>query len=108
MKKLIFNEDDFTYKFECQLAQEKHDEWLADLMASAVVVYGVRSMSDTFSWYERASKPDTHQGLLIDVHEIEKKCENHEPIGFDFDLYKGTTSKCKHCGIELKAEWRAK
>lgn len=125
MKKLIFEQDDFTYKNEWELAQAKHDKWWDELMASAFVVYKYKG-SEHADWSRTIDEEFgginkyTHQGLLIDVKKIEKKCE-HKKIKASVYIKGGDFGKATHyhqvpeqyycldCGMELQPTgWRAK
>ena len=61
---------------------------------------------------------DTHTAILINIEPIKKECLKHEPenIVQTFHSRQGMGAyytlnlkpKCKHCGVELVAEWKAK
>jgi hypothetical protein len=50
---------------------------------------------------------DTHQARLAFIEPIKRECK-HEPVV----IYEGeipwAKQKCKHCGVELEAEWKVK
>jgi hypothetical protein len=60
--------------------------------------------------------PDTHQALLVCIEELPKEPCKHEPqFGvvmaddegtIDFSKALPVIVKCKHCGVELVAEWK--
>lgn len=120
MKKLIFGLDDFaemlwdgkplTIERIARIAQSKHDAFMKELMDGAKVVYG---MTDNSVWTTYKRTGDTHTALLIDVKEIEKKCEKHEPMSvfdrFDQKVEGAYRNKCTICGVEIEPTgWAAK
>lgn len=116
MKKLIFDLNDFaetlwdgrpvTMDRIAKIAQAKHDAWLTDVMKDAVVLYS--NPDKNIDWSKEKMKYDTHQALLIDIRQIEKKCQRHEPtLTRNSDGY-AEKYICKHCGVKLVAEWKEK
>lgn len=93
---------------------------LNKLLESATVVTGsINGDRVLCGWGNGILPESTHQGLLIDVQPIEREPCKHEPstvtfytdispyskrIIFDYN----SNPKCKHCGIDLVADWRAK
>lgn len=115
MKTLIFRPTDFTPAMcsseyipdhVARVAQAKHDAWLKELIEGAIVIYHDKELDDV--WTTMRHGQDTHTALMIDVKEIEKKCEKHEPMLKTFGFSCWQHGVCKHCGCELVANWTAK
>lgn len=130
MSKLQFSSEDFwkesddiekyyiTPGFATMIANAKLAEikkaWLAELKANATVVYGYLAGNAEIMYGPNQHEESTHRAYLIGIEEIKpKECE-HEPleakvttgpytlsVTFDYS----TNSKCKHCGVKLKAKW---
>lgn len=87
------------------------DQWLAELKASATVVYTSKSPNNENNWDLVQSGTDTHRAYLIGVEEIAKQPCEHEPeLRQDFipsgvATFIVPVTKCKHCGVKLKATW---
>lgn len=96
------------------------NEKLNKLIESWSVVYGKNNQ-----WDITDGRPDsylgcTHKARLAFIEEIPKEQCKHEPIsllgkGYSQEIsYRGDiseflfSSKCKHCGVELVAEWKEK
>lgn len=111
MKKLEFKSSDFTRdnwtaKFSDEMAkyaQHKFDEWFKSEILGAPVVYGYTDHGNYKVWTNEIHVNDTHKGRLIMIEPIKPKCEKHEPHLHDQSPIKNT---CKHCGVELVAEWK--
>lgn len=55
-----------------------------------------------YSFY--ANMSDTHQASILFPRPIKPACSKHEPKAWWDDH----EHRCKHCGIELVAEWQAR
>ena len=53
-------------------------------------------------WLHDRPVTETNKARLVMIEPIQKKCEKHEPR-LDELMH-----VCRHCGVELVAEWRAK
>lgn len=90
------------------IANKLFQEWLE----KQPVVYSFYTGAIDNVWTEEQSTLDSHKARLVCIEPIQKKCEKHEPIELakisDAALGLGWKCVCKHCGVELVAEWRAK
>lgn len=121
MSKLEFKPSDFEPQegmtlISRTLAAEIANTKLNEMLASCMVVYGRKNQYNLFEFNQYKDpengpdKRDTHTARLIDIQELPMiECE-HEPY-----LAMVLTSlppqevyKCKHCGVELVATWKAK
>lgn len=122
MKKLVFDPDDFAMsKLQnssrsaiAARAQGLHDQFVADLMKEAKVVYGSLPKGNVPGWYGIESVDCTHKALLINIEPL-KPCE-HEPhmtsiSGFFNDDPRPAQYdwKCSKCGVEIQPTgWKTK
>jgi len=102
--------------FQSQTAWSCHSKSLAyianaklnALIESMAVVYSIEgTISET--WSNTKNKFNTHKGRLAFIEEIVKEPCKHEPISrwtVSGELQSVVT--CKHCGVELVAEWKTK
>lgn len=51
---------------------------------------------------------DTHKARLAFIEKIVKEPCKHEPSNLFLNDPRTYEAKCKHCGVKLVAEWRAK
>lgn len=99
--------------FAAERAQAKFDEWFKQI-ENAPLVYGICEDPNiprlaSLEWTFMQSPKDTHTARLVDIQEIKKKCEKHEPIFWSYiDGNFGPGITCKHCCVELVAEWYEK
>ncbi len=135
MTKPIFTHEDFEEYTESGNSAEHAayfaNEKIQKLIESWPVVYSQWKLGNETDggvtllnpqWHFLEGKPcDTHQARLAFIEEIEEivkeECR-HEPIHWNinkcsengeihlFSEYK--EPKCKHCGVELEAEWKTK
>lgn len=108
MKRLEFKLNWFQHrgKSDYLIAQEYYDNWLAEMLASATVVYS-KYQNMTSSWDMNSyANANTHKALLINIEELPKIECKHEPTEIFYN-YTGNTYQC-NCGVELVAEWVAK
>lgn len=104
MKKLEFKSEEFWMLHQdsaATYAQTKFDEWFKTNIESAPVVYGPSSHWQ--NWNTEKGHKDTHTARLIDIQEIKKECVKHEPEVNAFNMF-----RCKHCKVELIAEFKEK
>jgi hypothetical protein len=94
------------YAYEvCNQANEK----LNKLIESWPVVEGVMPRDDFWPGRMTNSGEFTHRARLAFIEEIKKEPCKHEPTWSDDPTVSIVyQAKCKHCGIPLEAEWRAK
>lgn len=92
----------------CRIANKK----LNELIESWPVVYGYGETPMASSLWnmngpERERGPHTHKARLAFIEKLIKEPCKHEP---DFQKTFGTDGSCycKHCGVELIPEWKAK
>lgn len=78
-------------------------EELEKLIEAAPVVYGT---NDGLSYWDNI-RFGTHKARLMFIEELEKEPCKHVPMFFA-DGEPSNFFKCKHCGIELVAEWKPK
>lgn len=103
------------------------NEKLREKFKDARVVYAdfLRTPDcDAVAWAagesQRTWPNTTHSAILFNIKPIKKKCEKHEPkthVHTVYHMFKENPEytfddpvypyRCKHCGIPLKAEWRA-
>ena len=112
---MIFKPEDFSREnvdaFNWQeKSAEQANAKLQKLIDEAPTVYGIPNQS--FSHVEGSTQSnvtgqmekDTHKAKLMFIQELKKEGCKHDPnllnqkIGGWF---------CRHCGVELKAEWKA-
>lgn len=126
MSKLeIFKPEDFLNaveyipKGELRFAHVVFAERANAILNEFIEKNGVKVYSETYienwksSYWRTESKTtgDTHQGYVINIELIEKKCTEHEPE-WDAKEIPGhshlveTFYRCKNCGVKLKAEWK--
>lgn len=77
-------------------------------------IYNNKNYSSFWSEQQNFNTIDSHQAYLFQIEEIKKECVKHEPI-IERLLIADSHSfadikheKCKHCGVELIAEWKVK
>lgn len=122
---MIFKPEDFILSYNCHL--DKHDKSEIAVLANAALkewldaaplVYGVAAADgQVLSFMKQKGPAFTHQARLVCIEEIVKAPCKHAPLDvavqigpytksvtFDYS----SDSKCKHCGVELVAEWREK
>lgn len=107
----IFKPEDFDdnaggYGPYCEQHAELANKKLNALFESWPVVYvrpGPKMGFVASSLY--LNERDTHVARLAFIEEIVKEPCKHEP---DFLNWGYERQKCKHCGVELVAEWKAK
>jgi len=99
MNKFFYLED-FTNCFSEKYAAEAANAKLNKLLLSATIVYCDKDELH-FSGVDEIGY--THKGYLIGVEEIKIEPCIHEP---DFPGYGNLI--CKHCGLEIYADWKAK
>lgn len=68
--------------------------------------YGLLNMNEYADPENGPSDSNTHTGILINVQEIKKKCEKHEPDRISLSSISAGKSQCKHCNAKLQAEWK--
>jgi hypothetical protein len=112
--KFRFNPEDFQggMKYESvspHYSAFRANELLDKAIAEAPVVYGDRTKVD---WTVDAYQADTYKAVLFNIEELAKKDCEHEPIMHAFNANAVLPSsevetKCRHCGITLKARWEA-
>lgn len=123
MSKLdIFKPSDFNYYYvgkETTPSAAHCAEQANKILNKYIEKNGVKVYSETYienwksSYWRTESKTtgDTHQGYVINIELIEKKCTEHEPE-WDAKEIPGhshlveTFYRCKNCGVKLKAEWK--
>lgn len=110
MKNLNFNHGIGDTLIQTVMAQKMFDEWYRENIESAPVVYAIQ---DNNLWAEDKNVVTSLHFLnfkmarLIDIQEIKKECVKHEPKNFE-EYTINWKIICKHCGVELMADWRAK
>lgn len=82
-------------------ANEIFNKWLKD----ATVVYGHEHNGQMHFFTDPDKATDTHKALLINIESIVKESCKHEPYP---ESHVDKANFCKHCGVELIAEWKAK
>ena len=104
----IFKPEDFEpfYMDKKQLSDHASrilTEWIEK---NGVKVYGVPYQANcSTGFHEIKSQYDTHQAILIDIQEIEKKpCDHIFNLNYGIDLVP-QKAECKKCGFKLKANW---
>lgn len=120
--KLKFKPEDFKEHFGNTSDEEIYfitriaNYALVEMLLRATVVYG---RMDTFIFSPNDLRDeDTHKALLINIEPIVKEPCKHEPeiivqtfnlkqIGHNYYTL-NLNPKCKHCGVYLVAEWKAK
>ncbi len=79
-----------------------------EMLASATVVYSGRGMTWPNDWtLDMPESNRDRKALLINIEELKKECK-HEPSPidkFDGEFVRYKDAFCKHCGVELVAEW---
>lgn len=105
MKRLEFKLNWFEHRGKSNylIAQEYYDNWLAEMLASATVVYGNATQFDIVS---SPTSADTHKALLIQIEELPKVECKHVPESYGLGHH--ILYKCKHCKAELKVKWEPK
>lgn len=113
-----FKPEDFAYDYTDEEKADTANAKLQKLIEASPVVYGIKSENQ---WIKTDVKQNaaTHKARLMFIEPIVKECLQHEPeypiilkAGSDGVSYEQVvqllngTKKCKHCGIELKAEWK--
>lgn len=108
-----FDGKGLTSRLDCELASEVANQIFAKLIESWEVVYGSKiPATGLMQWDPQPSMGDTHQARLAFIEEIPKQPCKHLPDSKE-GLIRGPglmvfSAKCKHCGVELVADWRAK
>jgi hypothetical protein len=113
VSKFRFKPEDFQGSIRYEMISPhftaiRANELLDKAIAEAPVVYCVSGGVWTASKYSA----DTHKAVLFNIEEIVKKDCEHEPIMHAFNANAVLPSskvetKCRHCGITLKARWEA-
>lgn len=114
MKKLEFEPDyfemqKFSTKQIAAFAQTKFDDWFKANIESAPLVHGFYDCRGAVFSETKFNTHQTHTARLIDIQEIKRECVRHEPEHIFIGPETGKWStKCKHCHVELIADWRAR
>lgn len=89
------------------IAQLVNDE-LDRIIEASPVVFG-KFIKETYGWSmsESTGLGDTHRGRLICIEELEKPECVHEHSAIYDEHQRKYHDLCKHCGVELQAEWKA-
>lgn len=119
MKTPVFKPEMFLNQFTQNLRQidledaaEIANTKLQQLIDASPVVYGrwdgvYRQFGESYA--SKHNPENTYKARLLFIEPIVKEPCKHEPLGEH--LMNGKTiyhTECRHCGIELKAEWKAK
>lgn len=90
-------------------AAENANEKLNALIESCPVVYGNMLANTDMRWLDERNSFHTHTARILDIQKLPKQECKHEPDLLKmFQEYGLQNSKCKHCGIELRATWSPK
>lgn len=99
---------DLTINPEETSARQANAKLSAALEAAPRVYAGISRTT----WTDETWNSDKFTARLFNIEEIKKECEKHEPKYIE--SYTRNSDErlfdtvCKHCGVELIAEWRAK
>ena len=107
----IFKPEDFEpfYMDKKQLSDHASrilTEWIEK---NGVRVYGHycdETPDSDFCCNKSKNSWDTHQAILINIEEIEKKpCEHDPTVNYAFGIAETMKPICRKCGVKLKATW---
>ena len=110
MKTPLFEPEDFdsitgfsSRKDIANLANAK----LQQLIDASPVVYG-EYIKDSYGWAmsESNGSGDTHKAVLFNIEELSKEPCKHEHSSVYDEHQRKYHDRCKHCGVELVAEWK--
>lgn len=95
-----------------ELAAIQANEKLTKLIESWPVVVGPSKNYgfDTWSegWRQDLAHRPSHRARLAFIEELPKELCKHEPTVDFYGTHLTSKPKCKHCGVELVAEWKVK
>lgn len=88
------------------IAKLVNDE-LDRIIEAIPAVYGHIKSDGSLSFSTERSKMDTHKAVLFNIEELPKQPCKHEHSAIYDEHQRKYHDLCKHCGVELQAEWKA-
>lgn len=109
----LFKPEDFisitNHEVKCSVARTAN-AILSRELDKAPVVYGELAEEGFASYWSDSllhQESGKKKGYLMFIEEIKKECTKHEPESVYDKQWKLSHHECKHCGVKIKAEWKA-